>query len=115
MSICQEQSRLIQMWKEAADDLGLEITVPFDLTLGSGVKLHIPLLLRHFGGEEGMLVLSDYNTVKSISDELVQAGYGFSVLDEPRSEEKYVRQDYIDILIDWGWFGDQTEKPDWLE
>jgi hypothetical protein len=104
--------RLLQMWKIAAKDLGIEIVAPYLLTLPSGVSVRALLLVRNFGADKGMLVLSAYSDIDNCHDEIVSEGYGYSVLDEPAEDEPYSRQDFIELLKDWGWTGDS--QPLWL-
>jgi hypothetical protein len=108
------KSRLVALWEEAASDLGLEIVTPFELTLASGARILVPVLVHHFGALKGMLVLSDYSLIRSVIEEITQAGYGFSVLSEPNEARVYVRVDYIKLLMDWGWAGPESSKPLWL-
>jgi hypothetical protein len=106
--------RLLLLWGEAASDLNLEIVSPFRLPLDSGNELDAALLVCHFGAARGMLVFSEYDRVAPFLEEVVDAGYGFTVLDEPRPEESYVREEYVDLLRDWGWSGEPGREPDWL-
>lgn len=112
--MCTSDSRLPALWKEAADDLGFEVVSPFELVLGSGVRIRVPLLVRHFGATKGMLILSDYAAVANWIDEVQQAGYGFSVWSEPDPEASYDRAGFIEVFLDWGWAGPESEKPAWL-
>lgn len=115
MGVRGGESRLPTVWKEAAGDLGLKIVTPFELDLPSGARIRVPLMVRHFGAREGMLVLSDYSLVSAWIDEIGQAGYGFSTLSEPRTDEVYSREEYIEVLMDWGWTGAEGERPTWCD
>lgn len=107
-------SCLLAEWTRVADDLGIDVDGPYDVSLPSGAHLQVPVLVRRFGGPEGMLVLCDYALVKNRIDEIVQAGYGFSIFDEPTIEHGYSREVFIEVLTDWGWYGPVSEKPAWL-
>ncbi len=107
-------NRLIHMWKIAAKDLCLEIVTPFVLILSSGIKIEAELLLENFGASKGMIVINKYDQVAPFVDEIVNEGYGFAVLDEPVENEQYIRDDFIEMLNDWGWSGGKSEKPSWL-
>lgn len=110
-----QKSNYLAHWTRAAEDLGFEVTGPFDVALPSGFRFQVPVLVRFFGGPEGMLVLSDFKVVKDRTDEIVQAGYGFSVMSEPKAGDRYERDGFIRVLTDWGWHGLQSKKPDWLK
>jgi hypothetical protein len=107
-------NRLVEMWQSAAKDLNLEIITPFILRLSSGIKIEAEFLVKNFGASKGMIVFKKYDQVATCVDEIVNEGYGFSVLDEPGENEQYVRDYFIEILNDWGWSGDKSMKPSWL-
>lgn len=106
--------KLLQFWERAASDLELQLIAPFTLSLNSGHRLEAIFLLPQFGGDRGMLVFGSYDDVAPYRDEIVEAGYGFSILDEPLENEDYKKEDYIELLVDWGWSGDAKSQPSWL-
>jgi len=38
----------------------------------------------------------------------------FSTGLNPRYYDKYERESFIETLSDWGWNGDESKKPDWI-
>ena len=62
-----------------------------------------------------MLIFTNYDDVSPYVNEIVEAGYGFSVLGEPGENENYELEEYMELLADWGWTGDDELKPDWLQ
>lgn len=107
-------TKLLQFWQKAATDLGLQLVTPFCLMLTPEHELKALLLIKKFGAPNGMLVFSGYDEISSYVDDIARAGYGFSVLDEPLDFEEYSKDEYIELLGDWGWSGDMENKPDWL-
>lgn len=107
-------AKLLQFWQKAASDLGLQITAPFSLSLASGHKLEATILIHQFGGIKGMLIFTSYEEVSPFVNEIVNAGYGFSILDEPGDNEDYNKEEYMELLADWGWGGDDEGRPIWL-
>lgn len=107
-------AKLLQFWQKAASDLGLQITAPFSLLLSSGHRLEAMLLVHQFGGARGMLIFESYDEVAPYVNEIVDAGYGFSILDEPGECEEYNKKEYIELLADWGWSGGDDSRPAWL-
>jgi hypothetical protein len=105
---------LITAWQKAAEALGLEIVAPFALPLQTGEALAVPLLVKSFGAPNGMLIVRDYNQVRLRLKDIAEAGYGFSVLDEPNEHEPFILDGYKDILRDWGWSGGPDGEPSWL-
>jgi hypothetical protein len=104
---------LVEAWTEAGRDLGLEIVAPFEVSLASGTRIRVPVLLRHFGAREGMLLVAESKIIWEARDEIVESGYGFSVLGGS-SFEQYARDTFIEVLRDWGWSGPESEQPGWL-
>ncbi|MGO9112782.1 MAG: hypothetical protein ACLP9L_26410 [Thermoguttaceae bacterium] len=70
-----QSSILIQAWQEAAQDLGIQIVVPFDLTLENGETVHADLLVKDFGPT---LVITDEaeEVLNRLGDQLGIEGYG---------------------------------------
>jgi hypothetical protein len=107
-------SKVLTIWQQASNDLGLDIVAPFVLQLPSGVQINAIFFLKNFGAQEGMLIVSKFDDVSQYVDELTQAGYGFSVLSKYRSDTNYVRDNIVDVLRDWGWSGPPDSRPAWL-
>lgn len=106
-------NKLIQIWSTAAKDLDLDIITPFVLNLNE-LTLDATLLLKNFGAIHGMLVFKDYDLFSKHQEQIISAGYGFTVLSEPLESEKYSRNEFIEILNDWSWTGSKINKPIWL-
>ena len=106
--------RLRGQWRSAGEDLGFGVVEDFELRLSSGKRILVPVLVPCFGAINGMLVVTAFDQLEGATDELVEAGYGYSVMDEPREGEEYDRESFIDILVDWGWSGEASASPKWL-
>ncbi len=98
----------------ACTELGLKIDVEFMLSLEGGFKIHSVARIQNLGATNGMLIIRSYDEVKDHLDELTQAGYGFSVLEEPWTDEGYNLDGCKEIFVDWGWSGDPQTKPAWM-
>jgi hypothetical protein len=61
-----------------------------------------------------MLIFEDFDQVGSFVDELLRAGYGFSVLGAPAENEEFDPDSFKHIILDWGWSGADQERPRWL-
>jgi hypothetical protein len=103
-------SILIQAWQMAAQDLGIEILVPYALTLKSGEQVQADLLVKDFGAT---LVATEAaaETFRRLGDQLAAEGYGWSIL--CGEELTYDREHFIEILTDWGWTGAEERRPAW--
>src|SRR4051794_37245916 len=106
-------SRLVQAWSRAAELLGLDIEAPYSAVLQSGKTIEAAVLVRRFGAENGMLILTEDAQVLDQITNLHQSGFGFSVLSEPRPAEAFDLEVFVEVLRDWGWAGTADEKPSW--
>lgn len=105
---------LEDVWQAAAVDLALEVATPYEVVLPSGARVAARVLVKKFGGDHGMLLVRNYSDVSSVISELIEEGYGFSVMDDPLPGDEYGRQTTIEVLRDWGWTGSQDDTPAWL-
>ncbi len=103
---------LADYWRRAAADLEIEVTVPFELVLADETRLHADALVRDFGADRGMLIVSSSAEVSRHRKELERLGFGFSTMADPTDD--YGRWDCIAVLRDWGWTGNLTGSPIWL-
>lgn len=60
----------------------------FELVLPSGKALTAVARLADLGGRNGVLLFYSYNEIRSCTQGLLDAGYGYSIIDEPRSDEE---------------------------
>lgn len=106
-------NNLQKRWGKASNDLNLKVIYNFCLVLESGYKINSELLLLGFGGEKGMLILSEFDKeLFQYGKELISKGYGYSVLSN--YSDVYDRNSIIGLLSDWGWSGPKEEEPDWI-
>ena len=69
-------------------------------------------LVRHFGSKLGTLIFSESEDPSTREcEELQGMGYFYSLLFEWYRE--FDEQLFKDTLDDWGFFGDEQERPDW--
>jgi len=104
-------SNLQQVWRRISTELGVEIEIPFQVSLPNRT-IHAQLLVKSFGAEHGMLIVTDYELVRDATNDLLSHGYGFSTLTEPENDKEYDRDIVIDMLKDWGWSG-KGKPPKW--
>jgi hypothetical protein len=107
-------TRLADRWRKIADALGLRMVAPYRLMLPSGDVVDADLLLRDFGGPNGMLVLSSTDKLGRHGDGVVAAGFGYSVLQEPDDDEDIDLDVVREVLRDWEWTGNEKDKPTWM-
>jgi hypothetical protein len=104
-----DYEKVINAWKQAANELNLRIESPVTINSGNREIIY-PLLIKDFGGKQGTIaILIDDDLNLSIAK---YYGYYCSKLNS-RSYTKYSRNLFINTLNDWGFFGDDSNKPDW--
>lgn len=106
----RESDKVIHAWLEAASDLGLEIESPFFLQTKDKGVIKYGLLIKYFGSKSGTLIMSINDTVEFDTPE--EYGYHCSALN-PYHYSKYQREEFIETLADWGFFGPLDKKPVW--
>ena len=95
-------------WKKAAVDLGITVVAPVSLIADNRQTEWFEAHIVDFGGPKGTVV---GNQDSALNDTRKNLGYYASNLFP--SYRVYVRQNFIDTLNDWGWFGDEGQAPDW--
>ncbi len=99
--------------ERACRELGLKIIIPFELELESGKVVRAEALLPELGYLNGHLVSTNWEYVKWISEIALTKNYGLSIYGEPRNDNSFDLQSYIEMFSDWGWNSDE-KKPSWM-
>ncbi len=102
---------LAQHLSRACDAIGLQIDLDYAARLKDGKEIQSIARIRNLGAEKGMLVFLDFDAVRDYVDQLDEAGYGFSVLSEHRSENDFDLEATLDMFRDWGWSGPANDTP----
>lgn len=102
--------KVLNSWRQASSDLNIKIQTPFGLTLEANRRIEFELLVEKFGSCQGTIVQSIDDMTEFKTAE--KYGYYHSALN-PDAYASYDRQLFIDTLNDWGYFGDNSEIPDW--
>ena len=104
------EAKVVAAWSEAAADLGFQFTSPFVIALPNGSHQEHIGLVHHFRRRIGTLisVLDQPSQHFRIS---ADENYFWSILGPGYS--RYSRDDIIETLDDWGYFGPVASRPDW--
>jgi hypothetical protein len=102
--------RLVRAWLDAAEDLAIEVTAPFVMTIGNS-EVRCVALVHDFGGPNGTLVKHGQleKDAWRLLDQVVELGYGYSYTDAAT----YERHAFVEILNEWCWARDPANAPDW--
>ncbi|MFI1770364.1 hypothetical protein [Thalassobellus citreus] len=104
------EKNTVKSWKKAATDLNIKIKSPFILKTSDGTEIKFDLLIENFGSKLGTVVLS----TNEMTDFDIPQKHGFySSALNPLAYEIYERKSFIETLTDWGFYGNEKEKPDW--
>lgn len=103
---------LIDKWLNVSKTLKINIVVGFQLEVSDQIILKSEFLVKKFGAEIGMLVFTNFSSVAPYVQQIIDMGYGFSVLSESNDENINI-EEYVEVLNDWGWSGAESEAPDW--
>ena len=101
-------STTLQNWQRAASELGFEFIAPFELTFSEEQFEYFGFVPK-FGGKSGLVIVLGYDS-RLVKTAQIN-GYAYSCLCESR--DKYVAQDFIDVLNDWGWCRGGEDPPKW--
>lgn len=107
-------ARLAQEIWRACGALGLRVDLGFRLNLNEEREIEAVARIADVGASNGMLIFLSYDAVQSVKDELLEAGYGFSVMHEPDAREAYDVESFKMVFRDWGWTGELGKKPRWM-
>jgi hypothetical protein len=109
--------RGVQVWLEAAADLGLSVRSPYKFVEAEHAILCVALV-EYFGSPLGTVV-ADLATIGDLNSEVerfsrfaIMRGLYPSVINID-AYYPYQRDLMIATLCDWGWRGTEGEAPDW--
>lgn len=80
---------------------GFRVELDVAIPLASGRVVRAPVHLHGLGAPRGMLIATRWEDLQSSADELVAAGYGYSVMGEPAPGEDTMGS-FQDLIDDWG-------------
>lgn len=103
-------------WQKAAKEFGIDVVCPYHLVTRFG-SVDCLAFLPHFGGANGMLIdltsPPDFATDEKLTEVAKKTGLKWSFL----NAEVYGDYDnavFREALIDWGYFGDEKNRPRWM-
>lgn len=96
----------------ACEELGINISIGYCVQLDTGVQLCAAAHLPTLGSRRGMLIFKSSDEIEDSSDDLVRVGFGYSVIQEPKSDEQFDLDGYREMFEDWGWHGQLTSEKE---
>lgn len=101
-------SELKEAWITASVDLGIKVNTSFKIT---GVE-SIFILIEDFGGKTGTMVIP-IGAINEVQYQIILT-QGYYCSQVGNDYNHYNRDYFIDTLNDWGYFGDDSLRPDWF-
>ncbi|EPF27199.1 hypothetical protein HMPREF1221_00002 [Treponema socranskii subsp. paredis ATCC 35535] len=102
-------------WIICAEDLKIDIQIPFYIEIN---KSEIEtILFKNFGNRNGTIVFNSFDKLNRIQDSFNKRykNYNMAVFDYSLLNYKTdIRKAIIEMLSEWGWTGQEKEKPSWL-
>lgn len=108
--------RLSVAWSQAAPCLLIAVFAPAYI-YDAATRVAAPCFLPHFGGPRGMLVCVDQPPDSVARRHLVSAAKSLSLywtLVNPGVYSQYSDETFKEALADWGYFGPEDRRPEWL-
>lgn len=107
MKLLFDERDMIDAWQRAAVDLQIEVRSPCIVENQS-----FPVHILFFGRPAGTLpiLIGDQRSHSGAEAK----GFFISLLN-PEIYCKYNRAQFIETLVDWGWFGSPSEVPNWYK
>lgn len=109
--------KVSKAWVHAGQDLGVKVTAPYEIRSGSRGVIYAAYL-HEFGSQKGTLVgvltppdLMVDEEAKQVAE---RAGMYVSFV-SPEGYDEYRKDLFIETLQDWGYFGPEKHRPQWLE
>jgi len=97
----------------AAKALGLQVELGRTVTLADGSVIESQALFPDLGAPRGTLVF-DSTPSPSVRSALDKEGFALSTFGQPSPEEEFDIASYEAMFTDWGWSGDEKDRPGWL-
>lgn len=108
---------VVRAWQQAALDLGIEVTSPFQFQPSNDTNEVFSILVKGFGRPRGTIVdefvsgsgVPSFSKWPAVAE---KAGYFYSQVN-PEAYARYERSHFVETLLDWGWCDGDDSPPDW--
>ena len=104
-----------EAWRLAASELGFQFTAPFEIKEAGCIVLFHGYV-RDFGSPAGTVFFVCETFQERFSEAVNLArrtGYFYSQINA-EVYRRFDRETFLEVLRDWGWFGANATRPNWL-
>jgi hypothetical protein len=112
-------------WRVAASALSFRIEAPYLIRATNGKQIPCVAFLPDFGSANGMVIglICDPTYTLDICDPILDKELAlaadshetFYTYINPQIYERYDEEIFKEALVDWGYFGDEIRRPNWLQ
>lgn len=92
---------LVNHLQQAYQALGLRADIGFVARFDGVSELQTVAQIPGPSCDCRMLVFRNYDDIGPICDQIVSAGYGYSVMDEPAGDEPFDLESWREVFRDW--------------
>jgi hypothetical protein len=93
---------LVSCLERACAAFGLEIERDYLLPVGNSIFVKSVASISDTNRKRVMLIFENYADVSPYIDQVLAAGFGFSILSQPNPNEPFDISVYLDMFRDWG-------------
>jgi len=101
---------VVAAWLEAAEDLGIAVIAPYSVGTNGHALLLCEAFIPDFGSPTGAIAITSRSR-RNARPALRKANRWCSELGNGYA--RYRRALFVEMLNDWGWFGQDHLKPGW--
>ena len=108
---------LRESWVKASHDLGFTIITPYTIEMDNGKKEDVFAFIPDYGRPNGTIIglwrNSYYNADENFMEWAKKKNIYYSFINI-QLYMNYDKLNFQETLIDWGYFGESANKPDWM-
>lgn len=93
---------LVSYLNRGCKEFGLNLQVNHSVAFSNGVTINSPVMIVGSGLGKGILVFTETNSVWPFRQQIIDDGYGYSVLEDDLSYH-FDPISFKEMIVDWGW------------
>ena len=90
--------------------LGIPVELGYTIIV-NGNEIRTVARIPDLGGPKGMLIITSSDHIRACAEQLVELGYGYSVMSDGPERSAFDLNSWCEVFCDWGWSGDPARKP----
>jgi hypothetical protein len=117
MNTKENRKMVSDAWRIAAKALSIDIEAPYLIRTSDGKKVSCIAHLPDFGGPTGMVIGLWSGSAHKTHEPLILAARSLELycsLINAEIYNSYDEETFKEALTDWGFFGNEDHRPNWL-